>query len=69
MNSQSQSGGQPYRTDQLASRDNGSSYVGPKEYAALKGVCVETVKRWCRKGLIPCERVGKLGHWRIAIDR
>lgn len=36
-----------------------------KEYAALMRVHPETVKRWCRKRLIPAEQVGRKGHWRI----
>lgn len=36
-----------------------------KEFAAARRVHEETVKRWCRQGLVPCERIGRRGHWRI----
>jgi excisionase family DNA binding protein len=37
-----------------------------KEYADLRRVHVETVKRWIKQGLIEAERTaGARGHWRI----
>lgn len=44
--------------------------VSVKEYASLKCVTPETVRRWIRSKLIPShqvERTGKLGHLRIKV--
>ena len=44
--------------------------VSVKEYAAMKGVTPETVRRWIRAGLIPrhlIDRAGDRGHIRIKI--
>jgi excisionase family DNA binding protein len=46
-----------------------ASLLTVKEYAAAKRVHPETVKRWCRDGKLPAERVGRLGHWRILVER
>lgn len=45
------------------------TWLTVKEYADLKRVSHETVKRWIRRGLIAAERTGPRGHWRVAICR
>lgn len=42
------------------------AWLTVKEYADLKRVCVETVRRWLRAGKLVAERTnGEHGHWRI----
>ena len=41
-----------------------------KEYAELKRVSEETVRRWLRAGKLEAERtIGEHGHWRIKGDK
>jgi excisionase family DNA binding protein len=50
----------------LIAKADGDVFLTVKELAAIKRVHPETVKRWCRQGLIPAERTaGQRGHWRI----
>lgn len=42
--------------------------VTVKDYAQMKGVTEETVRRWIRKGLVPVERTGPRGWYRIIIQ-
>lgn len=38
-----------------------------KEYAALRRVHVETVRRWIRAGHLTVRRTGAKGHWQIQV--
>lgn len=47
-----------------------ADWLTVKEYADLKRVCEETVRRWLRAGKLEAERtIGDLGHWRIKRDQ
>lgn len=48
--------------------DQRAAFLTVKEYASLKRVHVETVKRWIREGRIDAERtIEPHGHWRIKV--
>lgn len=44
-------------------RINGERYVSPTVAAAIAGTCIETMRRWCRTGVVPCVKVNPRVWW------
>ena len=41
-------------------------WVSTKEIAQHLGITLETLRKWIRKGSIPCHRIGKLWKFKIS---
>lgn len=50
------------------SEDNNKveAWVSTKDIAKHLGVTLETLRKWIKKGTIPCHRVGKLWKFKIS---
>jgi len=40
-------------------------YLSPQQYAQMVGVSAKTIRKLCRQGKLPAEKIGSL--WRIRI--